>query len=733
MKKRMIFGVIGAEVNGSAQREIIKGIIKEAQLHNIDTAVISNTYNLNCWDYPLPYENQIYELILSEEFDGLIVLSEPFRCDKPRAKVREYLLQQKSIPIIVCGAFIPDFDLPNATSIDTNDESDIEYIADHFIDDHGFTNIEFLTGPSDIHSSQIRLNGYKKSLKKHGIPFDSRKVIFGDFWMSSGRKLANEYISGQRPYPEAVMCANDYMAYGLLDEFAEKNIDISKYFAVTGYDYAWNRYEHSPLLTTYQRNREQLGKNAVRILLSKLQITGCGEIHSPKGLFKLGTSCFCNCSKKAMNEELQFARMHSTYEQWNLLSQMNQQLTECHNLKEFIELLGSFQYLVRNVENIFLCLFDGWHKSKSEINKNTLICRSIVFGKDNTPFQINQYYISEIFQKHNKAAVYYFNPLHFKERLFGYIVLKYNSSDVYDDIYRNWITYVANGLEFLRMKHDINYLMQCQSMTENFDSLTSLRNDSGMKKVYELLRHDDYKNGTIFSVMLKTCLFHDNFNKSNKIQSLLDITDALLQITNHKCDSCGRIDDSTFLLFVQTNIESKHIIADKLESIITQHKTYISNYGMDSYVYSIFPLCNTEQYNEMKQKHFSYLTEQIKMNSKRFTIQHYEQMLEIRNLIYLNPKKPPSTDEICRKYTFSPGHLRTIYKNCFKVSFHQDCIRSRISLAKYLLYTTNIPIASVADQCGYEDDKYFLRQFQNCIGMTPKQFKVISSNHIKNL
>ena len=201
----MIFGVIGAEVNGSAQREIIKGIVKEAQLHNIDTAVISNTYNLNCWDYPLPYENQIYELILSEEFDGLIVLSEPFRCDKPRAKVREYLLQQKSIPIIVCGAFISDFDLPNATLIDTNDESDIEYIADHLIDYHGFTNIEFLTGPSDIQSSQIRLNGYKKSLEKHGISFDSRKVIYGDFWMSSGRKLANEYISEQSPYPEAVM------------------------------------------------------------------------------------------------------------------------------------------------------------------------------------------------------------------------------------------------------------------------------------------------------------------------------------------------------------------------------------------------------------------------------------------------------------------------------------------------------------------------------------------------
>lgn len=733
MKKRMIFGVIGAEVNGTAQREIIKGIAEQSHLHNIDIAVISNIYNIDCLDYPFSYENQIYKLILSQDFDGLILLSEPFRYDKSRAKVREYLLQQSSIPIVIAGAFISDFDLPNATWIDTNNENDIESIADHLIDDHGFKNIEFLTGPYDIPASHLRLNGYKRALEKHGIAFDGKKVIYGDFWMTSGRNLAKEYISGQRQYPEAVMCANDYMAHGLLDEFAEQGIDILRCFAVVGYDYAWDRYEHFPLLTTYQRNRELLGREAVKILLNKLKIAKYEAFQSPIGSFRFGTSCFCSSPEKMMNEELKTARMHSTYEQWNLFSQMNQQLTECHTLNEFIELLGNFQYLIRNVRNIFICLFDGWHENKFEKNHSSLICRSVVSSKNTTPFKMGQYQISEVFQKSNESAVYYFNPLHFKERIFGYMVLKYDSPDVYDDIYRNWITSVANGLEFLRMKHDINYLMQCQSMTENYDSLTSLRNNEGMQKVHALLKYEDHTSSTIFSVMLRICLFHDDFNETHKIQSLLDITDAILQLTHHKCDLCGRTDNSTFLFFVKADIGSEQMLADNLKAIVTQHKVYISNYGMDSYVYSILPFDDTISYNTMKQKHFDVLTEQIKILCEKHIIQHYEQMLEIRNSIYLNSKNPPSTDEICRNHTFSPGHLRAIYKKCFGISFHQDCINSRISFAKYLLYTTNLPIASIADQCGYEDDRYFLRQFQNCIGMTPKQYRAVTSKYINSL
>jgi AraC-like DNA-binding protein len=98
-------------------------------------------------------------------------------------------------------------------------------------------------------------------------------------------------------------------------------------------------------------------------------------------------------------------------------------------------------------------------------------------------------------------------------------------------------------------------------------------------------------------------------------------------------------------------------------------------------------------------------------------------MLEIRNIIYLNPDEDISADDICRQFSYSPGYMRAAYKNCFGISFHQDCINSRLSMAKYLLATTNMTIAAIADKCGYCDQKYFIRQFLTGTGITPNQYR----------
>lgn len=91
---------------------------------------------------------------------------------------------------------------------------------------------------------------------------------------------------------------------------------------------------------------------------------------------------------------------------------------------------------------------------------------------------------------HSVTAVYYFNPLSFQNRLFGYIVLRYDTPDTYDWVYGNWINSVSNGLEFLRMKNDINFLMECKSIHKDHkerDTFTNLKNDRGMQRSYELI------------------------------------------------------------------------------------------------------------------------------------------------------------------------------------------------------------------------------------------------------
>ncbi len=722
MKKRMLIGIIGADVYKSAQRTIIKGAVFQAQKYKCDIAVLSNNFNVNTYDKPIPFENQVYVLINSDDYDGFIVLSESLNCENVREHIHKLLLK-KSIPIIVTGAELCDFDLPDAVWINTDDPSDIEEITDHLIDVHGFRDIDFLTGFYEIPVSHHRLSGYKRSLEKHGIPFKENKVIFGDFWTTSGRDLAREYISGERPCPEAVICANDYSAFGVIDEFAERGLDIKKYFAIIGYDFSNTRYEHVPLLTTYNRNREQLGKDAVDMLVRQINGLPCEKFQPPKGRFINGTSCSCLCEESVINNELFDARENTKYSQWYLLAQMDHKLTECRSFEEFINVLGELQFLVRNVSDITICLFDGWYESHSEINKISLICQSVMPWNDKEPFKIKHYEISDIFGKNDKSAVYYINPLSFKERLFGYIVLRYDTPDTYDWVYGNWINSVSNGLEFLRMKNDINFLMECMTINEDHDVFTNLKNDNGMQRSYELIMNAGDRSGSFYAVMLKICLFHDNYDDKNKIASILDAANAVMELSQQNENLCGRIENTTFLCFIRTDSRSEELIANDLFSILTQHKIYLENYGVDSFLSCVIRFRNNESYNAVKQKCFSEIAQKAEDLYNFRNIKHYDKMISVRNNIYLAPTSPPTIEKICKEFSFSEGHLRLTYKKCFGISIHKDLIRSRISLAKYLIYTTDMPIVTVSDKCGYEDVKYFLKLFQNCVGVTPKQYR----------
>lgn len=731
-QKRMIFGIIAASVSDIAQRELLVGIIEQAEKHNIDIAVISNIYNENCGDRELPFENVIYDLLSLSDFDGFIMLSEPFPCVKLRNKIHNILCEKK-VPLVIAGAAIPDFSIPDARHIGTNDETDMEEVVDHLIDEHGFKNIDFLTGYDSIEASHLRLNGYKKSLEKHGIPFDESKVIFGDFWTESGKRLAMEYIEGKRPYPEAAICTNDYMAFGMLDEFERSNINILDFLAVTGFDFSMMRNAHSPLLTSYRFNRTQLGRDAVRILYNKIRYDIDEDFQPPKGSIIHGISCQCSFLKTKLNEELEYVRSNQQYEQWSLDSNMEQKITSCRTLDELFATVGEFQFLVRYVQDIFICLYDNWYEYKPDKKSENLTCRSIMPWLDTSPFSLNVGQIMDIFQRSETPAAYYYSPLTFDKRLFGYVILKYDNPDTYDYIFKNWIKSVANGLEFLRLKHDISYLLECQSPSKTQDTLTALKNDYGMKKAFDEAIHIYDNNKKMYFIMLKCCLFHDVFDdiaQKNKISSLLDISDALNQFASIQNGVCGRINDATFLCILNKNDMSAEQLEDHLISFVTQHKTYLAFYGINSFLYCILPLSKNDSYTDLKQKCFENINKQINDSLELNRMNHYDRMLEIRNEFYLNTQKEFSTEYFCQKYSFSPSYLRVTYKKFFGFSLLQDFINSRIYRAKYLLLTTDMKIKEISNDCGYHDTKYFLRQFLNRSGLTPNQYREKHGNCI---
>ena len=710
MSRRRIFGVIAANVADIEQREILGGIIERAQMMNIDIAVISNIYNPSEPSEVLKTENKIYDLILSDELDGIILISEAIINPDLQQQIKNDLLK-KDVPIIVIGTPLPDFVLPNFHFINTSDEADIEDICDHLIDIHRFSDIHILTGPSYLDASHKRVVGYINSLEKHGIAYNEHKIFFGDFWLNSGRAQAQKYISGELQYPQALICCNDYMAYGLLDEFMENDIDVTEKMTVIGYEYIRERRNHSPLLTTYQRNRLGLGAGAVRMLTEHLENGEYGDFSPPSGQIICGDTCSCGAKNEDIKRELKDIQTKATYDFLNLFSQLEPRLTECRNIEEFVARICEFQYMIRGVNKLYMCLYENWYDAAE--NSENMVCYNLLFHEEPVIFRKNEFSI--LFRKN--AAPYYFCPLFFAERDLGFVVLNFDYPDTLDHIFRNWLKSVANALEFLRMKNDIQYLMQYQSLAENRDTLTGMMNERGLKNAFKSV---DKEN--LYMVGLRMCLFSDSFSafkENEKIFAVLDAAEAVRQFCgNH--DICGKISGDMFLCLVKNDIDADFLI-DRLAAIMYQHTAYTNEYGIDSFVCAAVR-CG-DSYSNTKKDCSALFDSQTKVLSERRLNPHYHVLDRIRRYIYANPQDTFNSEKIYSLFDGSAGYLRAVFRKCYGFTLHDDCTIARIAFVKYCLAVTSMSVFDIAEKCGYTDRKYLMRQFQQETGMTALQYR----------
>ena len=67
-------------------------------------------------------------------------------------------------------------------------------------------------------------------------------------------------------------------------------------------------------------------------------------------------SCSCGIKQDQFFKELQSARTKKTYDFLNLFSQMDHRLTECKSISDFVNVLHDFIFLIRDVNEVYLCL-----------------------------------------------------------------------------------------------------------------------------------------------------------------------------------------------------------------------------------------------------------------------------------------------------------------------------------------------------------------------------------------
>ncbi|MBE6901025.1 MAG: helix-turn-helix domain-containing protein [Ruminococcaceae bacterium] len=691
---RKRIAVITARADDAEQKDILCGIAEAAFAADADVVVYSNIYNHWAEDEQLNYENIIYTLFEPHHFDGAVITAEAFRDISVIDEAVEKLRAAKLATVVIGGA------LEGFESVSSDDENDMERLAEHLIKVHGYTDIDILTGAKDNAAACRRANGCIRAFEKHGIAFDEQKLHYGNFWNDSGEELARCYISGGYPMPQAVICTNDLMAYGLCDAFAAAGISVPDRVAVTGYDCTGGRIYHYPLLTSYRRNRRGMGVDAVNILLGTKY-----EIRDDDRLV-YGGSCGCGANKEQLTAELCTERIGQYHTIMGSVAQFSSRLTMCRTLAEYTAVLAEFRYLLHGTDRLYLCLDKAWSNSRF-VGEEYLCCE---IGEENVTHLVHRE-LPPAFDN-ECPNIFYFSPICFQTRLFGYTVMSYPYPTGYDFSFRDWSKTVADTLEFLRMKNDIHYLKQCQRETSLYDSLTGFYNLREFRQITEAAE----EGCSVHAVKLSFVddgefLYGENYRN--------DIIASVAAAIKRACighEICGRADGDIFLVLCKGE---GRVFSERVRVML--HDAMCGSYDERQVVLtrclgerSVELACD----NAIRQN-----KDDMQAFAGRKQLQRYSALQDIRSEMMKAPEKALTMPQAAKRLCCSEGHFRSVYKQCFGVSYNQDCIDARVLKACYLLLTTAMSVYGVAVSCGYDDEKYFARQFKQNTGASPLRYR----------
>lgn len=195
--------------------------------------------------------------------DGLVI--SPLRVDDDLIKA----IQACDVPVVVAG------NVPARAGVDTvraNSPKGMALAVEHLLA-KGRRRIAFVNGPVDTVPGAARAKGFADAVKKYDLTA-AGAVEAADFTFAAGRAAGRE-LFGQRSFPhgrpDAVICANDLIAVGVMHELAARGLGVPTEVAVVGMDDSELAEQSFPPLTSVNLGSAERGRRAAELLLARIE------------------------------------------------------------------------------------------------------------------------------------------------------------------------------------------------------------------------------------------------------------------------------------------------------------------------------------------------------------------------------------------------------------------------------------------------------------------------------
>jgi LacI family transcriptional regulator len=179
---------------------------------------------------------------------------------------KDFLAHGKTVPLVRLGGAPFDADLGDLVRSD--DEGGMMQAVRYLLE-QGRRRPAYVGGTVHAGPSDLREAGYRRALAEADRTVDEDLVVRGEFTREAGRAAA-EILFGRPDRPDAIACANDLIAIGVLDAARALGLRVPDDLAVTGYDDVEAASLVTPALTTVVNPARQVGRACGEALLRQL-------------------------------------------------------------------------------------------------------------------------------------------------------------------------------------------------------------------------------------------------------------------------------------------------------------------------------------------------------------------------------------------------------------------------------------------------------------------------------
>jgi len=217
---------------------------------------------------------------LADRVDGLVVMGRTVSDDVVSTLARQ------EIPVVLLARH----SVGGVPAVRTDNLGAADALTRHLLE-HGRRRIVFVGDPGRSPDVSERWRGVRRALRRAGSSASGTLAPCDGFDVDHGYKAGLELFADGAPF-DAVMCANDEVAVGVIRAADASAVAVPNDIAVTGWDDTLMASRQHPTVTTVRQPMRELGARAAALLFARI----AGESVEPEVLrttLVVKESCGC--------------------------------------------------------------------------------------------------------------------------------------------------------------------------------------------------------------------------------------------------------------------------------------------------------------------------------------------------------------------------------------------------------------------------------------------------------